>query len=230
VNICNKLVAVIKAQLPQILELRDDFKLKEDNSYVSSGDMLVQSIVLDFFSRELPSYEPISEEMGPFNQKTWDPAGSYIILDPIDGTENFVSGLREWGVGISLYTNGSHQESCIYLPELDDVLISGMPLKKYNSRIRGVSSSLSKADLLNLEHGYEFRIIGCSMYNMLAAVRGSFAKFENVNGVNCWDVLPGLNLALEHGCRAFVDDKPYTGEVLFPVKKYKIRVENENEN
>jgi myo-inositol-1(or 4)-monophosphatase len=58
-------------------------------------------------------------------------------------------------------------------------------------------------NLLNLpKKNIEFRIFGCSMYNMLSAVKGSFRSFENVNGVSCWDILPGLNLALEHGHRS----------------------------
>lgn len=225
-NICRKLVDIIKERLPDILELRNEYHEKDDGSFVSSGDLLVQSLVLDFIGTELPGYETISEEMEPFDDKKWEVKGSYVILDPIDGTENFISGLREWGVGISIFDKGVHQESCIYLPELDDFLITGMTIRKFKSRIHGLSSSLKKEDLVAITGEYEYRIIGCSMYNTLAAVKGSFATFENVKGVNCWDILPGLNLALEHGCQAFVDDQPYAGEMLFPQKKYRIRIEN----
>ncbi|MFV2032255.1 MAG: inositol monophosphatase family protein [Gammaproteobacteria bacterium] len=225
-NICSDLVTVIRERLPEILDLRDDFKEKDDRSYVSSGDILVQSLVVDHVRKCLPGFELISEEMGPFGERVWDRKGSYVILDPIDGTENFVSGLREWGTGISVFKNGTHQESCIYLPELEDVLVTGMRIRKFRSRIHGLSSSLQKQDLLTISSGYEYRIIGCSMYNTLAAVKGSFSVFENLKGVNCWDILPGLNLALEHGCRVLVDNKPYGGEILFPTKKYKIRIEN----
>lgn len=226
-NICRDLVALIQARLGEVLELRDRVSKKEDDSYVSQGDLLVQSIVFAYIHENLPTHELISEELAPFGDRAWNPAGSYVVLDPIDGTENFVSGLREWGVGISIYTDGRHQESCIYLPELNDVQITGMPMRKFRSRIHGLSSSLTKCDLQHLpDSGFEFRIIGCSMYNTLSAVRGAFAVFENVKGVNCWDVLPGLNLALEHGCKVTVDDLPYRGQILFPQRKYKIRISN----
>lgn len=221
------MVSAIRAALSEIINLRDQVTKKDDDSYVSEGDLLVQSIVFDYVRKHLPEHELISEELAPFADRVWDPSGSYVVLDPIDGTENFVSGLREWGVGISIYTSGLHQESCIYLPELNDIQITGMPLRKFRSRIYGLSSSLNKNDLQRLpESGFEFRIIGCSMYNTLAAVRGAFVVFENVKGVNCWDVLPGLNLALEHGCKVTVDDQPYTGQILFPQRKYKIRISN----
>ena len=62
------------------------------------------------------------------------------------------------------------------------------------------------------------------MYNLYNVARGSFKYFENIKGVNCWDILPGLNLCLESGCKIFVDEILYQGEILFPNKKYKIRL------
>jgi len=226
-NICDEIVNTIKDRLDEILDLRNDFTSKDDGSYVSQGDLLVQSLVFNIIKTKLPSHVLISEELAPFIGYSWEPEGSYVVLDPIDGTENFVSGLKEWGVGISIFSNGRHEQSCIYLPELNEYMISGRPIKKFSSRIIGLSSSLTKSDLMSLpESDFEFRIIGCSMYNTLCAVRGSFAAFENVNGVNSWDILPGLNLALEHGCDVFVDGKVYSGEILFPIKKYKIKISN----
>lgn len=222
-ELCN----LIKESLQGILAGRDQLSLKPDNSYVSAGDLLVQSIAQNWVSQYFPNHFFISEELSPFSQVNWDINGSYVVLDPIDGTENFISGLKEWGVGVSIYTQGQHQESCIYLPELDELQITGMPIKKYKSRIKGISSSLTSEDLRNIERedGVEYRIIGCAMYNLLMAARSSYKIFENVKGVNCWDILPGINIALEAGCKVWVDGKPYIGEMLFPVKKFKVKIE-----
>ena len=230
-NTCKEIVNILEHRLKDILNLRDQIKQKIDGSYVSEGDLLVQSIIFDYLSDQMPEHELISEEMEPFDNSDWNINGSYVVLDPIDGTENFISGLREWGVGISIYTHGVHQQSCIYLPELNDVQITGMPIHNFKSRIIGLSSSLSKEDIATLpDKNCEYRIIGCSMYNTLSAVRGSFFSFENVNGVNCWDILPGLNLALEHGLEVSVDGKAYDGRILFPIKKYKIKITNLKNN
>jgi myo-inositol-1(or 4)-monophosphatase len=216
----------IQTAFPAVLAGRDQLRLKEDNSYVSEGDLLIQSIVAAWVQERLPDYQLVSEEMAPFGND-WDPMGKYVVLDPIDGTENFISGLKEWGVGVSIYAQGQHQESCIYLPELGERQITGMPMKRYRSRIMGLSSSLTAEDMAGLkwEQGFEFRIIGCAMYNLLMAARGSYRVFENVKGVNCWDILPGLNLALEAGCSTWVDGEPYHGQLLFPTKKYRVRIE-----
>lgn len=215
----------IQQALPQILEGRAHLRLKADNSYVSEGDLKIQEIAIEWAAQHLPEHRLISEEMVP-SDTDWNPRGSYIVIDPIDGTENFISGLREWGVGISIYTHGVHQESCIFLPELGERQITGMPWQRHQSRIVGLSSSLTATDLKDLpwQQGVEFRIIGCSMYNLLMAARGSFKVFENVKGVNCWDILPGLNLALEAGCKAWVNGEPYQSQILFPVKKYRIKI------
>lgn len=224
-ELCDQIADV----LPKILAGRDRIHLKSDNSYVSEGDLLVQSIAETWVKDRLPGYKLISEEMAPFDNP-WSPAGKYVVLDPIDGTENFISGLREWGVGVSIYADGEHQESCIYLPELGERQITGMPIKRYRSRIVGLSSSLTAEDIANLEwqQGVEFRIIGCAMYNFLMAARGAFKVFENVKGVNCWDILPGLNLAREAGCQTWVDNKTYHGQMLFPTKKYRVRIEQKD--
>lgn len=220
----------IQAALPAVLAGRDHLRLKDDNSYVSEGDLLIQSVVSAWVQERLPSYQLISEEMAPFGND-WDPMGKYVVLDPIDGTENFISGLKEWGVGVSIYAQGQHEESCIYLPELGERQITGMPMKRYRSRIMGLSSSLTAEDMAGLkrQQGLEFRIIGCAMYNLLMAARGSYRIFENVKGVNCWDILPGLNLALEAGCKTWVDGEPYYGQLLLPIKKYRVRIEQEED-
>lgn len=223
-----ELINEISNKLNRILSLRSSFELKSDNSYVSAGDLLVEEIVIAYCKRTYPYYQIISEELYS-NGEVFVPneTGNYVIVDPIDGTENFVSGLKEWGVGISVYTQGQHTTSCIYLPELHEVLYSGQKITKYKSRIVGLSSSLTRDDLMQLpKDGFEYRIIGCSMYNMLSAIKGAFVRFENVKGVNCWDILPGLNLALEHGLTCLVDGAPYTGQMLFPTKKYKIKLIN----
>ncbi len=224
----NKIFDCVTKSIDKIIKLRNKKTLKNDGSFVSEGDLLIQSIVFDEINRLYPNHELISEEMAPFINVKWNKSGSYVILDPIDGTENFVSGLKEWGVGISVFTNGKHEESGILLPELNEILVSGMKVKKYNSRIYGLSSSLSCTDLQSLKYeNYEYRIIGCSMYNTLNAIKGSFAVFENFNGVNCWDILPGINLALENRCTTSVDGKSYKGEILFPTKKYTIKIISE---
>lgn len=222
---CSSLRDLLLPKLPVILSRRVDVVEKPDGSYVTAADLFIQSVVIEYLRAQHPAYTIISEELA-VPEGARDPKANCIIIDPLDGTENFVSGLKEWGVGVSIYEEGRHKESMILLPELGESLITGQPVARFKSRIHGISSSLRKQDLQGLEEGFEYRLMGCSMYNMFNVVRGSYRVFENVKGVNTWDISPGLNLALEHGCHALVDGQPYRGELLWPDRKYRVKISN----
>lgn|SRR5690554_2692770 len=223
-SICSEVQQIIKSNLKEILALRNDKILKEDNSYVSKGDLLCESLIKELIKSTYPDYALISEESPEENMKAFH-SEKVIILDPIDGTENFVSGLKEWGVAVCVYEAGKHQESMLALPELDLYLKTGDKFDKFDSRIAGISSSLTKEDLLKLEPGFEYRIIGCCVYNMYNVITGSYYSFENPKGAKVWDIIPGLNMALEHGLSVTVNNKNYEGELLRPDQKYIFRVE-----
>ena len=216
---------LIKVHLNEIISLRNTKTLKDDGSYVSQGDLLCENLVKQYIKENFPDYVLVSEESPEENTINWR-KDKVIILDPIDGTENFVSGLKEWGVAICVYENGIHKESMLALPELDCYLKTGDTFERFESRICGISSSLTKEDILKLEPGFEYRIIGCAVYNMYNVVTGSFFSFENPKGAKVWDIIPGLNLALENGLSVVVNNKEYKGELLSPNEKYTFKILN----
>ncbi len=224
-SICEQIKQLITDNLDEILSLRHEKMLKSDDSYVSKGDYLCERLVKDFISSNLPDYSLVSEESPEDNTQNWI-KDKVIILDPIDGTENFVSGLKEWGVAVCVYENGCHVESMLALPELNCYMKTGDKFKRYISRIAGISSSLTKEDILKLESGFEYRIIGCAVYNMYNVVIGSFFSFENPKGAKVWDIIPGLNLSLENGLLVTVNNKEYHGELLDPNQKYIFKIQN----
>lgn len=225
-NLAHNLKKLIDDNLPKILELRSDKIIKSDNSYVTKGDLLISNILKEYLKSIFDKFIYVSEE-DFIETENWNESKSYIFVDPLDGTENFVSGLKEWGIGISIYENGIHIFSFIYLPELSELHYTGKSIKKFDSRINGLSSSLNLSDLKLLRDSTnEIRIMGCAMYNIFNIIRGSFNIFENIKGVNCWDILPGINLALDSGCKVYVDGFEYKRQILFPIKKYKIKLIN----
>lgn len=225
-NICSNIKEVIEENLTEIIQLRDQKKMKSDGSYVSQGDLLCEELIKSYLKENHPNIYLVSEESPEENiiniQKE-----NVLILDPIDGTENFVSGLKEWGVAVCIYSKGKHVESMLALPELNEYIITGQKITKYDSRIYGLSSSLTKEDLLKLKPGFEYRIIGCSVYNLFNVIRGSYNTFENPKGAWIWDIIPGLNLALEHNLKVTVNGDKYNGELLESNKKYRFKVTNQ---
>ena len=225
-DICRGIYDVIMQNLQQIITLRSTGRLKFDNTFVSDGDLLCQKLIFDYLKNNLDNYIVFSEESE--NDITLIDDDRYIItIDPIDGTENFVSGLKEWGVGVSIYKGQSHYQSMIALPELNICLCTGDKIERIkNSRICGLSSYMTAEDFASLEKGLEYRIMGCCMYNMYNVIRGSYKMFQHLKGCYSWDILPGLNLAMEYGLSIIVEGSEYSGQFLFPDKKYRFNVSN----
>lgn len=224
-NYLSEARSAIRQSLPEILALRHEKILKSDESYVTPGDLALQEILLNLAARMLPSARIVSEERTTEeNDGLTD--GEVIVIDPIDGTENFTSGFPMWGVSISCFRDGVHQASLLGCPEIDQWLLSGeVAPPTFKSRIRGLSSSLTKGEIQTATEGFEYRILGCCVYNMLATIRGSFLSFENPKGAWPWDILGGLNLALEARLTVTLENQPYAGQYLKPDRKYCFKVE-----
>lgn len=223
-DICRDIYSIIRSKLNEILAFRSTGTLKTDNSFVSEGDLLCESLIFSYLKDNLTNYIVISEESNN-DISNIDRVEFVVTVDPIDGTENFVSGLKEWGVGVSVYRKGKHYQSMIALPELDICLCTGEKLERVkNSRICGLSSYMTPGDFEVLGDGLEYRIMGCCMYNMYNVIHGSYKQFQHLKGCFSWDILPGVNLALEHGLSVIIDGKAYNGEFLKPGIRYMFEV------
>lgn len=220
----NDLIALIKDLNPEIQKLRYNITYKEDNSPVTLADKLIENEVYKFLSKKLDPLVFIGEESFSFQ---WEEAqDSYIaILDPIDGTENFCSGLKEWGMSFSLWKGTQHLGSLLFLPELNEHIMTGDQVSKIQSRITGFSSSYSQEISDGIKEAQEYRVTGCAVYNLFNVIRGSFKRFVNPKGAYVWDLLPGTMLALEQGCEVKLDGKLYNGELLNPNRKYRIDIQ-----
>jgi len=219
--IAKEVIKEVSNNLKEILSLRTKKTLKKDGSFVTEGDIKCQNIILDIVNSKFSdlNLEVVSEEINS-EDFLYDSDKNYLVVDPIDGTENFCNGLKEWGISLSTYLEGTHFESAIFLPELNECLITGDTLDYFQSRIVGLSSNLSKIEIDQQEPYEEYRIMGCCVYNMFNVIRGSYKSFSNLNGSYSWDVLAGFNLAIEHGLEVVVDGKKYEGQFLQPNKRY----------
>src|SRR5690606_36372445 len=162
--------ALVTASLPELLERRREIRWKEDGSPVTAADVLLETRISSWLAERLPGLALIGEESyagGPAPGEGW-----VALLDPIDGTENFCSGLSLWGVSLSLWQGGAHRGSLLMLPELGDHLASGGRIEPFASRIAGFSSSWSPAIADGLAASAEGRIFGCAVFNLLSVVRG----------------------------------------------------------
>lgn len=218
VEVCD----LITEHLPQIEATRYDITIKEDGTPVTTSDIFIEKLVYNHVKSRLPNVIFIGEESFDFSSVA---TNNYVlILDPIDGTENFCSGLMEWGVSIGLWNGSSHIGSCLFMPELGIRLITGDAVEPRHSRLTGMSSSVSQGILDEMQQPGEYRMMGCAVYNIYNVIRGSFKRFVNPKGAYVWDLMPGMMLALEHGCTVIVEGEQYDGSFLDPTHKYRIDI------
>ena len=95
-------------------------KLKSDLSPVTAADEAAQSIILEGLSQLLPGIPVISEEMNVQDTRlTTDTM--FILLDPLDGTREFLAGRNEFTVNLGLVSGGVSILGCIAAPALSTV-------------------------------------------------------------------------------------------------------------
>jgi len=214
--------SLVRERLPETLSLRRDIVWKPDGSPVTRADYLHEEIIGAFLRYRLPGITLVAEES---YQSGLDLSNQWVaILDPIDGTENFCSGLREWGVALSVWHEGEHAGSALMLPELGDAILSGQRVETFNSRIIGLSSSYNTEIGGIISASPESRIMGCAVYNLYNVIRGSFARFVNPKGAYCWDLQAGISLAAENGCEAYLEGDLYSGQLLDPNKRHRVDI------
>lgn len=217
-----ELSGLVTGLLPELFARRYDITWKPDGSPVTEADILLEKRITAFLEARIPGIQVVGEETyqkGTPVNKEW-----VAVLDPIDGTENFCSGLREWGVAVSVWQAGKHKGSMLLMPELGERMLTGDIPRVPRSRIVGFSSSFNAEIGKQLGENAEGRIMGCAVYNLFNVIRGSFARFVNPKGAYSWDLLAGVALAHEAGCEVFVEGKPYVGEFLEPDRRYRVDI------
>lgn len=220
--------SVVDGLLPEILAgRRRGLSFKEDNSPVTNADVALQEALANCLQETLSNRVAIVGEEGHAADLSFSDLanGDWLaVIDPIDGTENFSAGLPLWGVSLSLWRLGEHVSSLLYLPELGWAMKTGDVVEQHESRIAGFSSSITSELLSKIEPGSESRIAGCAVFNLFCVITGRFSSFANPKGAYSWDLLAGLQLALENNCYVEVDGRPYNGEYLGPSRKYRVYI------
>ena len=92
-------------------------EMKEDNSPVTSADLASNDVLMQELSRLTPDIPVISEEVGSLpleERKKWS---RYWLLDPIDGTGEFIMGSGDFAVNIALVDNGWPSIGVINAPD-----------------------------------------------------------------------------------------------------------------
>jgi histidinol-phosphatase len=95
----------------QALDL--EITTKPDNSPVTDADKAVERAIIDAIATQYPTDGVVGEEFGSSGGKD-----RYWVIDPIDGTKNFVRGVPTWATLIALVENGEVVASVVSSPAL----------------------------------------------------------------------------------------------------------------
>jgi 3'(2'), 5'-bisphosphate nucleotidase len=91
---------------------------KDDGSPVTAADEAAEAVIRDGLQRLAPHLPIISEEAASREKPEPVSAGSYFLVDPLDGTREFISGRDEYTVNIAIVTDGVPMLGVITAPAL----------------------------------------------------------------------------------------------------------------
>jgi 3'(2'), 5'-bisphosphate nucleotidase len=89
---------------------------KTDGSPVTEADLAADRIIREGLARLVPEVPTLSEECVPLAKPPYE--GSFFLIDPLDGTKEFVAGRSEFTVNLALVTHGMPLLGIIGAPAL----------------------------------------------------------------------------------------------------------------
>ena len=110
------------------LELREKGltkKTKSDNTPVSNGDLEVNKLIIEKLKKITPSIPIISEETS--DNKSTNNLKDFWLVDPIDGTYDYINNLDEFTINAGLIINKEPVAGLIYAPALKRMFYSFGP-------------------------------------------------------------------------------------------------------
>ena len=131
-----------RACMVELAELSGDFirplfaqpglavETKADQSPVTAADRGAEELMRAQIAKKFPTHGIIGEEFGPDR----DDAEFVWVLDPIDGTKSFITGVPLWGTLIALLHRGQPVLGCIQQPVLRQLLLGDGATTTLNGR------------------------------------------------------------------------------------------------
>ena len=176
---------------------------KGPSDFVTNSDIKTEKIIIDELKKAKPNYSILSEEKGIENNKdknnTW-------IIDPIDGTINYLHGVPHFAISIALKSYDQIIAGLIYDPIKDEMFYAEKNNGAYfnNQRIK-VSKKNKIEDCLfvagskiNYDNELLIRNSGCAALDMAYVASGRYDGYFQKN-INLWDIAAGIIIVEEAG-------------------------------
>ena len=171
--------------------------------FVTKTDKLVEKILIEELSKSKKNFSFITEESGKIknrdNENIW-------VIDPIDGTTNFLHGIPHFAICIALKSKNEIISGLIFDPIKDEMFFAEKNKGSYlnNHRLRASNKSSLDECLFSSNHeGVKFsnlnmRCSGCAALDLAYVAAGRLDGFFH-NKINLWDVAAGILMVQEAG-------------------------------
>ena len=176
---------------------------KGPRDFVTKTDKHVEKILIEELSKTKKNYSFLSEEVGSIKNKDQE---NVWIIDPIDGTTNFLHGIPHFAICIALQSKKEIVSSLIFDPIKDEMFFAEKNKGAFlnNHRLRVSNKNSIEDCLFSSNHeGVKFsdlnmRYGGCAALDLAYVASGRLDGFFH-NKINLWDVAAGALLVEEAG-------------------------------
>ena len=200
---------------------------KGPRDFVTKTDKLVEKILIEELSKTKKNYSFLSEEVGSIKNKDQE---NIWIIDPIDGTTNFLHGIPHFAICIALQSKNEIVSGLIFDPIKDEMFFAEKNKGAYlnNHRLRVSKKNSIEDCLFSSNHeGVKFsdlnmRYSGCAALDLAYVASGRLDGFFH-NNINLWDVAAGKLIVEEAGGIVNNINK-------FPINNINIRASNASIN
>jgi 3'(2'), 5'-bisphosphate nucleotidase len=111
-------IGVAAAAAIKSVQTNADIRTKLDGSPVTTADETAEGVIREALARLAPDLPVISEEQAAGERPAVE-GSNYFLVDPLDGTREFIGGSDEYTVNIAVVTGGSPILGVIVAPALD---------------------------------------------------------------------------------------------------------------
>ncbi len=177
---------------------------KGPSDFVSNADTKAEKIIIEELLKAKKNYSIISEEDGSKINKDKE---NVWIIDPIDGTSNFLHGVPHFAITIALKTNNEIVSGLIFDPIKDEMFYAEKNCGAFlnNQRIR-VSNKKEISSCLFATGGKDdgkkidlnIRKSGSAALDLAYVASGRYDGYFQKN-LNLWDIAAGVLLVKEAG-------------------------------
>jgi len=223
IKACEKASKVIIRDFGEIENLQVSKKGPKD--FVTKTDKRVEKILIDELSKSKKNYSFITEETGKILNKNKD---IFWLIDPIDGTINFLHGIPHFAISVALQINDEIVIGLIFDPIKNEIFFAEKNNGSYinNNRIRvSKKSNLDECLFASNNDGVKSiyprlntRNTGCAALDLAYVGCGRFDGYFH-NNINIWDIAAGKIIIEEAGGK--VNDVN-----MFNINKINIRAGN----